>query len=285
MPGSASALRDAFERDGYVFPLAAMSLAQAAHYRQALEQVEADFSHQPKLLNSLHGYSNLVLPFVDEIMRLPSIIGPVSEILGPDLLVWSCNMFVKEARTPHYVSWHQDLTYWGLDALEEVTAWVALSPATVESGCMRFVAGSHRSEIVPHRDTFQDENLLTRGQEMTVTVDESAAVDVVLQPGEVSLHHGRTFHASHGNRSGDRRIGIAIRYITPAMRQVDGTRTVATLVSGKDRFGHFELAPPPAGVMMPDDIARLRHAEDLQNPINYAGAAQEGKRADMISAD
>ncbi len=275
-------LTKTYQRDGYVFPLTAMSPDEATRYRAALEQVEADHPAQPKLLSSLHGQSHLVLPAVDEITRLPGVLNPVRQILGPDLLVWSANLFIKEARSPQYVSWHQDLTYWGLNDLQQVTAWVALSPATVENGCMRFITGSHQAEIVAHRDTFAENNLLTRGQEIAVEVDETRAVDVILKPGEISLHHGRTFHASHANRSQDRRVGLAIRYISPAMRQVSGQRTVASLVSGEDRYGHFDLVPPPAGVLDPADVARLKRAVEQQNAIYFDGAAQLGKRVNKL---
>ncbi len=138
--------------------------------------------------------------------------------------------------------------------IDAVTAWVALSPATRESGCMRFVAGSHLREIVEHRDTFSAKNMLSRGQEIAVAVDDSEAVDVLLEPGQMSLHHGRTFHASHANRSSDRRIGLAIRYIAPSMKQTGERRTVAVLVRGEDRYGHFELAPPPSGIHAPSGL-------------------------------
>ena len=71
------------------------------------------------------------MPFIDEITRLPTVLDPVRAILGPDVMVWDANLFIKEARSNGYVSWHQDLTYWYLDDVDEVTAWVALSPATV----------------------------------------------------------------------------------------------------------------------------------------------------------
>ena len=142
---------------------------------------------------------------------------------------------------------------------------------------MRFVAGSHLRKIVEHRDTFSAKNMLSRGQEIAVEVDESEAVDVLLGPGQMSLHHGRTFHASHANRSNDRRIGMAIRYIAPSMQQTGGRRTVAVLVQGEDRYGHFELAPPPSGTLAPADMALLERAAALQHAILYEGAARDGR--------
>ena len=261
-------MRKSFDRDGFVFPLRAMAGGQAQAYRDELEKSEAAAAGDPVKTKAVRSYCNLVLPFVDEITRLPAVTEPVSEILGDDLLVFGCSFFTKEANSSSFVSWHQDLHYWGLKDDDEVTAWIALSPATPESGCMRFVAGSHRT-ILDHSDTFAEDNLLTRGQEIAVEVDESEAIDVVLSPGEMSLHHGRLLHASNPNRSNDRRIGVAIRYITPRQFQVTGGKTLATLVRGNDPCGNFELAPPPQSAMGENEMSLWRKATSAKDEILY----------------
>jgi hypothetical protein len=270
-------VRDLFERDGYLCPLEAMTAGEAAGYRGRLEAIERDHPGHPIMKEAIYSSPHLLFPFVDEIMRRPSITGPVSQILGPDLLVWGATLFIKEAESPDHITWHQDLTYWGLDSTQEVTAWLALSPATVESGAMRFIPGSHRQAIVAHRDTFGEDNLLTRGQEIAVEVDEAEAVDVVLAPGQMTLHHGRLFHASHPNRSDDRRIGLAVRYISPDVRQTVGRKDFAVLVQGEDRFGHFELLGPPKGVLHPDDVALVRQVSEIEQIYYYDGAAELGR--------
>lgn len=271
-------MRPAYDRDGYVFPLEAMTSQRAAEYRAMFESVEAANADDAIISRILKGCPGIVLPFIHEITRLPAIVGPVSTILGDDLLVIGANFFIKEPATPAFVSWHQDLTYWGYDDALEVTAWVALSPSTSRSGCMRFIPGSHQSEIVEHRDTFEESNLLSRGQMLTVEVDEADAVDVALRPGEMSLHHGRLFHSSHPNASADRRIGVAIRYVAPSMRQVTGLNPAAHLVAGEDRFGHFRLLEPPTEVLASRDIENARRAIAVQERIGYEGAADRGKR-------
>lgn len=260
-----------YERNGFHFPLKVMDSAQATRYRQTLESVEAQCSAQPELRKLAIGHANAVLPFADEITRLPSVLEPVKAILGPDILVWNASFFIKEPGTRDFISWHQDLTYWGLSEAHEVTAWVALSASTIESGCVKFVPGSHTSSIVEHRDTFHENNLLSRGQEIAVEVDERDAVNVELQPGEMSLHHGQVFHGSFPNGSGDRRIGLAIRYITPSMQQTTGDRTHARLVSGEDRSGHFLLQDQPLGEFHPDDIAAVREHIALTERFLFAG--------------
>ena len=105
------------------------------------------------------------------------------------------------------------------------------SPADKVSGCMKFIAGTHR-EQVQHADTFDQNNLLTRGQEIAVEVDEARAVHVELKPGQASLHNVLLFHGSEPNRSDDRRIGLAVRYIPTHLKQAVGQRDWATLVRG-----------------------------------------------------
>ncbi len=271
-------MRQSYDADGYVFPLEAMTPDRAAEYRERFESVEAAHAEDAVVSRILRGNPNTVLPFIDEITRLASVLEPVKAILGDDLLVISANFFIKEPATPAFVSWHQDLTYWGYDDAHEATAWVALSPSTTQSGCMRFVPGSHRCEIVEHRDTFEESNMLSRGQELAVEVDEADAVDVTLAPGEMSVHHGRLFHSSNPNASADRRIGLAIRYVAPSMRQVSGVTTSAHLVAGEDRYGHFRLLAPPADVLAPCDVESAVEAIALQERIGYAGAVDRGKR-------
>jgi non-heme Fe2+,alpha-ketoglutarate-dependent halogenase len=271
---TADDIAETYRRDGFALPVRVMSADDASGYRAELERMEQLQPGEGSLSSNVAGYGFLTLPVLDELMRLPSILDPVESILGPDLLVWGTSLFIKEPNTPTFVSWHQDLHYWGLEADDEVSAWVALSPATTASGCMRFVPGSHRVEYVEHRDTFHANNLLTRGQELALDVDEGDAIDAELAPGEMSLHHGRLFHASNANTTDDRRIGVAIRFIAPHMRQRGGVRTSATLVRGTDQFGHFESVPAPTAPFTEDGLAAVREAKARNRSILYDGAEQ-----------
>ena len=268
-----SPLAAAYARDGFFCPYDVIGEAEAAGILADLEAGEAELADPERRaeLSMLRSYPARLLPSFDRLIRHPRLIGAVSQILGRDLLVWGSGLFLKEAASPSYVSWHQDLTYWGLDEVNEVTAWVALSPATVESGCMRFVPGSHRQRLVPHVDSFGKDNLLTRGQEIAVEVDEASAVDVILRPGQASFHHGHMFHSSGPNRSGVRRVGVAIRYITPSMKQKSGDRLLVAHVSGKDDYGHFTVAPPPAGRLLAEDFERCRRDVELKRGVLYEG--------------
>ena len=133
-----------YEHDGFFFPLDILSLEEVGAVRRQLEDFEVRYQSHPVVGDGEFRTScHLFLPFLDELTRHPVILAAVSSILGNDLLVWGTSFFTKEPRSPDYVAWHQDLHYWGLDARDEVTAWVALSQASVESGCMRFVPASH----------------------------------------------------------------------------------------------------------------------------------------------
>ncbi len=267
-----------YDRDGFVFPLDIMSAVQARALRADYEAAEAELAGDAERLALLYAYPDRLLPSFDRMIRHPRIIEAVSRILGPDLMVWSAGMFIKEANSHHIVSWHQDLTYWGLDQVDEVTAWLALSPATRASGCMQFVAGSHKRRAVPHVDSFAPDNLLTRGQEIAVEVDPQDAVHVELKPGQASLHQGHLFHASDPNSTGDRRIGSAVRYIRPAMRQQSGDRTLVALVAGEDRHGHFEVAGAPGGRLAEADFEACRRDSEIKRRILYEGV-EEGAGA------
>lgn len=274
-----TSIANAYNEDGFYLPYDVMPSHEAQLIRDDLEAAERELADRPEDLALLRSFPDRLLPSFDALIRHPRLIAAASEILGPDLMVWSSGLFIKEAATPNFVTWHQDLTYWGLDDAEEVTAWFALSPSTVASGCMRFIPGSHRQQIVAHRDSFDKNNLLTRGQEIAVKVDDSNAVDVILKTGQTSLHHGHLFHASGPNTTDDRRIGAAIRYIKPSMRQTNGARTRVALVSGQDRFNHFEIAEPPKGRLQAQDLAHCRRDSALRRELLYAGAAKrQGQR-------
>ena len=142
---------------------------------------------------------------------------------------------------------------------------------------MRVVPGSHLKDQLPHKDTFAADNLLSRGQEVAVTVDERQAVDIVLRPGEMSLHHVRLIHGSEPNRAAHRRIGFAIRYIPTHLRQTVGGKDSATLVRGTDSHGNFHPEPRPRSDRDPDCVAYHRDMLAKTQAILYAGAAQPGR--------
>jgi non-heme Fe2+,alpha-ketoglutarate-dependent halogenase len=282
MPKKLSAAQvEAYRRDGYVFPLAAFPASEIAACKQRLDVIMA--AEGGVLSRRTNQKPHLLFPWLADMIRHPSIVDAVEDILGPDILVWGSGFFHKPARDPAFVSWHQDSTYWGLSSPDVVTAWVAFTPSTPESGCMQVLPGSHAIDQLPHRDTFHGSNLLTRGQEIAVDVDRSKAVDIVLQPGEMSLHHVRLAHGSEPNRADHSRTGYAIRYIPTSIRQVVGDRDSATLVRGVDRFHHFDPEPRPKVDFDPETLAFHTQMVERTTGILYAGAAQKRDMGDSRS--
>jgi len=258
---SADAVRQ-FNDQGYYAPVRALTGDEAVRLRGRLEAFEASNSG---LTGGLRNKPHLLLTWLDELVRHPGVLDAVEGVIGPNILVWGSSFFIKEPRNSSFVSWHQDSTYWGLEPPDIVTAWVALSESTHENGAMRVIPESHKLDQAPHRDTFAADNLLSRGQEIMVEVDESKAVELPLEPGEMSLHDVRLIHGSEPNPSANRRICFAIRYVPTYVRQAAGTRDSATLVRGVDTYGHFEPEQRPEFDMAP--AAQAHHA-DVMARIN-----------------
>ena len=257
-----SAAVEAYKRDGYYAPVRVMTASDAHQYRRALEAHEAH-AHQP-LQGNLRHKTHLLFTWADELVRHPKILDAVEDAIGPDILCWTTNFFIKEANSAGFVSWHQDSTYWGLDPDDVITAWVAFTEVTPENGYMQVIPGSHKIDQLPHVDSFHKDNLLSRGQEIAVEVDRSKAIGLALHAGEMSLHHIKLVHGSEANRTSDRRIGLAIRYIPTYVRQTK-VRDAAMLVRGTDKYRHFDYEPRPKADLDADAVAA--HADSVARQV------------------
>ena len=248
-----------YNRDGYVYPVRAMSEEEISAATNKVETFESEYDceAQERLVFKAH------LPFrwLNDIVRHPRILDAVEDVLGPNLLCWGTGFFQKNARDPRFVSWHQDSYYYGLDPSETCTAWLAFTPSNLESGCVRVIPGSHRGnknlEFVnePHED-----NLLVRGQTIK-NVNLDSAVSMQLKPGEFSLHHEAIVHGSDPNNSDHRRIGLSIHYISTDVKRVgynkDSDKPSASLVRGVDEHGHWEHEAQPERDFDPDALAMM----------------------------
>ncbi len=173
-----------YDRDGFLFPLPLLSVQETAVLRQGIEKTQARARNVANMFQYTFNVPHLVIPEVHTLVTRPDVLDYVEAIMGPDIMLWAASFFIKEAKTSDFVSWHQDLRYWGLDDdAHEMTVWLAISDVTPENGAMRFIPGSHRSGLVEHRDTFAENNQLTRGQELAIDVDEGSAVTVALKAG------------------------------------------------------------------------------------------------------
>ena len=258
-----------YSEDGFCFPVEVMTRAEAERFRARLEDAEARY---PEALGATErNNAHLAFTFMDEIVHHPALLDAVEDLIGPDILCWGTVLFIKEAESPSYVSWHQDLNYTPIEPHDGVTAWLALTPSNPENGCMRMLPGSHRCGVHEQTDTFHEHNILTRGQTIE-GIDTSRAVDLRLEPGQISLHHGRTIHSSQPNRSRDRRIGVVVQQYVPPYVRERGGGGYARLVRGEDAYRHFESWPRPQRDMDPEDAARRDAVNAHWADFLYRGA-------------
>jgi len=234
----------AYRRDGFVPRVAGLSAAEAHKLRRRLEAFEATLPAGPvdrMWRRKLH----VRLPWMRDLIGDARILDAVEDLLGPDILAFNSTFFVKEPRSEAVTAWHQDATYFGLEPHEHVTAWVAFTVASGESGCMQFIPGSHRWGQLRHEAQAVAKSVNNAAQTIAEPFDASAARLAPLEPGEFSLHHTLLAHQSEANRSDDRRIGLGISYIPSRVRHTGSFRMGASLVRGVDRHGHFEHEPDP----------------------------------------
>ncbi len=227
-----------YERDGFVCPVDAFSTERTRLWREQLESFER--AQDQKMTRGHNFKPHLLFPWVDEIVHAPEVLDAVEDLIGPDIRLFHLTVWPKDAGSGAYVSWHQDATYFALDPICHVTAWVALSDAPVEAGCMEVVPGSHKLGQLRHAEMQDPENLLSRGQELAVDVDRTRTAFMPVKAGQFSLHHTHLVHNSRPNRSTDRRIGLGISYIPTHARCTAPSRVTAMLVRGQDKYGHFD---------------------------------------------
>ena len=264
-----AALRQ-FKEEGYFTPVDVLSADEARAYRARIEAFE---TAQGQPVNGLQrNKSHLLFKWLDDLIRDDRIVDMMEDILGPDILCWNTLFWTKEPGSGQYVSWHQDSNYWGLAGGEVVTAWLALSEASEQAGCMRVMPGTHLGPPLKHEDLYNQSNMLTRGQEITHGIDESEAVLMPLKPGQMSLHNIRLAHASGPNLSSDRRVGISLHYMPAKAMQSVGQWDSAALVRGEDRFNRFEHTPRVRADMDPETVAYHARAAEAVRQVLYHGA-------------
>lgn len=248
-----------YRRDGYLFPLRAMASDEAANYRAALEAHEARMGG---LLSGLGGparfKNHLLLRWVHELVVHPTVLDAVEDVIGPDILCYTSTFFIKEPHSPQITAWHQDATYFGLRPHEHVTAWIALTDSSPQSGCLEFARGGGDLGLLQHKANAIEHSVNGGRQKIVEGFEVVDPVLAALRPGEFSLHHTLCLHRSAPNDGPDRRIGLGVSYIPTRVRHIGTKRMPAMLVRGKDRYGHFDHEPAPAADF--DDAAQAAHA-------------------------
>lgn len=233
---------ETYNRDGFLGPIDLYSADEIAAIRRHVEAVEERIGGEIQSRFKIKAH----LPFrwMWEIITNARLLDAVEDIIGPNILCWGSSFFQKNADDPRFVSWHQDSTYYGLEPPDTLTAWLAITDSTLESGCVRFLPGTHNKGIYVHAENRAADNLLSRGQTID-GIDPARAVPMVLEAGQFSFHKEDTIHGSDPNRSPNRRIGLSIHYIAPHVHEVKYPNATAMVMRGRDTDGHWGVDPVP----------------------------------------
>ena len=271
-----------YARDGFLSPNPALTPAEAAGYRDKLAAFEGAVGGPltaPGIDEPYRSRTHVLLAWVHGLVSHPAILDAVSDLIGPNILVYTCTWFIKEPESAAVAGWHQDATYFGLRPYVHVTAWLALTDATAENGCMEFLPGSHHRGQLPHQAGVVPASVNRAGQAVTIEVDDRPAVHAPLRAGEFSLHHTLCMHRSQPNRSTGRRVGLAISYVPTSARHLGVKHKMpAMLVRGVDTFGHFKPEPAPKADF--DDAARAAYQRSYEGyKASYAEQVELEARA------
>jgi len=252
---------DAYRRDGYSFPHAALGAADLEACRDGLARYEAWLG---KPVNQgdwrWRSAAYAFLPWLDGLIRHQRILDAVEDLIGPDILVFTTTFFIKEAHSPTFAAWHQDSTYFGIEPYEHVTAWVALSDATEEAGCMEVASSRGQPQQLRHAALGLKDSINGGGQTIVEEFDQRDTVMMAVPAGSFSLHHTLCRHRSAPNRAAHRRVGIGISYIPAHCRITSSVRMLVPLVRGADTGGHFDILRPPEAEFHPAALARHEDA-------------------------
>lgn len=202
---------ESYHKDGYMLPgIQVFEEKELDHLTEIFERL----SSEGKNLDTVHFRNEELLPYLlDD--RVLDIIEP---LIGPDIGLWSSHFISKEPGTGKATPWHEDSTYWDgrFDSFNGiVTMWLALDPSSTENGCMRVIPGSHLQEDFEYEDCSSEDNIFIT---QIKGIDESVAVDCVLNRGEFSLHDSRIVHGAKKNTGSQRRCGYTMRYFSQNMK-------------------------------------------------------------------
>mgnify|MGYP006085533807 CR=1 FL=1 len=249
-------IKNNYNENGFISPIQILSDEKAKLHRKEIENIE-------KKIGSVHNINKIhtILTSTYEIATNKNILDIVKTILGNNILLYNATYLIKEVNDPTYVSWHQDLTYWGFSYDDVVSVWLALSSTNKKSGGMRMIPRSHKNGKINHKITFDTNNMLLQGQTVE-NVNENNSVFCPLLPGEASFHHGWTLHSSLPNESLDRRMGLNLHYLATHVKQTKHDLDSAVCVSGQDNFKNFSQDIPAKIDLDPRAMKKQKKLEE-----------------------
>lgn len=241
MPLDREAVLRAYETDGYVIfrgVIDAGLIAEASDHVAWLQRRHPELRGEQLDTHLVTGD-----PFWVRLVGDDRLLDIAEIFVGPDIALFASHYISKPPFSGQPVLWHQDGAYWPLEPMDVVTVWLAVDPSLPENGCMRVIPGSHRGDLHAVRQRDDTENVLR--SESAVDVDESRAVDVILEPGDVEVHHPAIMHGSNPNTSPRRRCGLTIRYIPTSTRIVSEQQPYASayLLRGKAGVNVYQPRP------------------------------------------
>ena len=258
-----------YENNGYISPIDVLSKKEAHEIREEIELIEKKW---PGEIDGLgRNYIHLISPIFDKICHNKKILDAVESIIGKNILVCGTTLFIKNPEQKGFVSFHQDAKYIGLEPYNWVTAWIAVTDSNEKNGCMRMWPGSHKDNLKQHDQKFNEGNLLTRGQTIK-NVPRNETIPLLLEAGQMSLHHPTVVHGSELNRSNDRRIGFVIQsYIGTNVKQILGKNSVQ-IARGVDNFNFHKKIRRINSLMDKDDLKIKKKENDNLQEIFYKGS-------------
>jgi non-haem Fe2+, alpha-ketoglutarate-dependent halogenase len=236
-----------FHHDGFLFPIPALTSDETSACLAGLQRLETDLGGpvaEADVKWRSHGHAHS--PWFNALIRHPKILDAVEDVIGPNILVWTSTFFIKEPHSPTYAAWHQDGAYFGLTPHEQVCAWIALTDASREAGCMEQLSSRGAPRELHHAPLGLANSINRAGQTIMEPFDETNPVAMALPAGSFSLHHEFAVHRSAPNNASHRRVGIGLNYVPTHVRVDSPIRCHAMLVRGEDTFGHFDLIDPPS---------------------------------------
>jgi hypothetical protein len=237
---------DSFHYDGFLFPIPALTPDEVSTCLAGLHRLESDLGSpvaDADVKWRSHAYAHS--PWFNDLIRHPRILDAIEDVIGPNILVWTSTFFIKEPHSPTYAAWHQDGAYFGLEPREQVCAWVALTDATREAGCMEQLSSRGLPREYHHAALGLANSINRAGQTIVDDFDHSNPTAMALPAGSFSLHHEFAVHRSAPNNASHRRVGIGLNYMPTHVRVEGPVRCCAMLVRGEDTYGHFDLIDPP----------------------------------------
>lgn len=241
-----------YRQDGFVSPIDCISPDEAADCLRKIEAYEAMVGED--VSKTIRVRAVLAFKWLIDLARHPQIAGALQDAIGPNVLLFLSGVWSKRPGTDTFVSWHQDGAYNPFDRNVGATAWIGLTDSTPEKGNIKVIPGSQR-EIIPHEETFDKDNILSRGQSVP-NVDTASAVDMPLHAGQFSLHHEMLVHGSAPNRTDERRLGISFACVPTEAKPLSGP-TTGVLIAGDNVPGHWVLNREPAFDLDPVGMAEL----------------------------